>query len=74
MRNFGKFPKINFTTFAILLFSNFLFFLFFYFKAIFKLFSKTFQITLEFGSTPFITINKMQQHVCSHMLLPYDEF
>ena len=35
---FGKFPKINFTTFEILLFSNFLFFLFFYFKAIFNSF------------------------------------
>ena len=71
MDNFVSLCKINFTTLKILLF---FYFLFFYFKAIFKPFSKTFQITLEFGSTPFITINKMQQHVCSHMLLPYDEF
>ena len=73
MENFVRLSKINFMTLKILLFSNFLFFLFFYFKAIFKPFSKAFQITLEFGSTPFITINKMQ-HVCSNMLLPYVEF
>ena len=47
--NFVRLPNINFTTLKILLFfSNLLFFLFFYFKAIFKPFSKTFQITLEF--------------------------
>jgi len=48
MVNSIRLSKINFTTLKILLFSNFLFFLFFYFKALFKLFSKTFQITLEF--------------------------
>ena len=48
MANFVRLSKINFTTLKILLFSNFLFFLFFDFKAIFKPFSKTFEITLEF--------------------------
>ena len=41
MRNFGMLPKINFTTLKILLFSNFLFFPFFYFKAIFNFICKS---------------------------------
>ena len=45
MDNFVRLSKINSTTLKILLFSSFLFF---YFKAIFKPFSKTFKITLEF--------------------------
>jgi len=40
MENFVRLSKTNFTTLKILLFSNFIFFLFFYFEAIFKLFSK----------------------------------
>jgi len=48
MHNFVRLSKINFTTLTTLLFSNFLFFLFFYSKVIFNFISKAFQFTLEF--------------------------
>ena len=67
MRNFDKFSKVNFTTFQILLFSNSLFFLFFYFKAIFNFFPNASQIILNFQ--PLNQINQMQGHLCTNMLL-----
>ena len=42
MDNFVRLSKINFTTLKTLLFSNFLFFLFFYLKVIFNFISKAF--------------------------------
>ena len=71
MDNFVRLSKINFATLKILYFLIF-------FSFISKPFSNSFQkhsnLLWSSGSTSFITINKMQQHVCSHMLLPYDEF
>ena len=70
MRNFGKFPKINFTTLKIILFSNFLFF---YFKAIFIYKSNFNYFKFSIKTTQ---SNKSNARACmhKHVAKPYDEF
>ena len=74
MDNSIRLSKINFTTLKILLFLIFFSFFSFISKPFLNPFQKYSKLLWSFRSTPFITINKMQQHVCSHMLLPYDVF
>ena len=61
MDNFVRLSKINFTTLKILLFSNFLLFLFFYFKAIFKNLPNYFGVWINT-----IHHNKLYAPTCMH--------